>query len=148
MVHVLTIIVDGLPLVVVVSPGLLELRFVAVNRVLPGMISAGRSCRVPRHAGRSCSCAGVFAAGMMTARVPTTTAAKVPATRVPAAATKVPTAAATRVPAAATTEVPAATAAAMTAVSFYRGCRDRQSAADGHCAEKFPHDAAPYAFQM
>jgi len=63
------------------------------------------------------------------------------AAMMPAAATRM---SATRM-SAATTTAARVTAAAMRVDRAHREC---QAAPDGHCAEKFPHDAAPYAFQM
>jgi hypothetical protein len=57
---------------------------------------------------------------------------------------------ASTVSAATATDVAAATTAtvAATAVRVGQAHRNCQTAPDGHCAQKLPHDAAPYAFQM
>jgi len=148
-VHIVAIAADRLPLVVIRGPGLVEARFIMANRVTFAVLAAGCRCRLVRGRGRWCGrrtmvvvpVLAPFAMPMFTAfgmMVSAAATGMVP-TAVTAAATHVPTAC---VPTA------AATAGMPAAMGMNCACGDCQSAANGQRAEKFPHDATPYAFQM
>jgi hypothetical protein len=127
LVYLLAIVADGLPLIVIGLAGVVETRFVVVNALMAAVVVVTRArMAVMRQSGRM----AIRRAAMMAARVATAMAA-------------------TEVTAATAADVSAATTAtvAATAVRVGQAHRNCQTAPHGHCAQKLPHDAAPYAFR-
>jgi hypothetical protein len=127
LVYLLAIVADGLPLIVIGLAGVVETRFVVVNALMAAVVVVTRArMAVMRQSGRM----AIRRAAMMAARVATAMAA-------------------TEVTATTAADVSAATTAtvAATAVRVGQAHRNCQTAPHGHCAQKLPHDAAPYAFR-
>jgi hypothetical protein len=122
-VEAMPIVADGLPLLLIFVLCVVQPRFVMV--VMLAMVVTGRRrCAMVRHA------SGVI--NVMSAAT----------AKMPAASACTPSTTTGHASSAATTAKMSA------AVRVNRARRDCQAAPDGQCAEKFPHDAAPYPNQM